>query len=112
MLDVDLNPDSDAVITAWTQTLKIHLMILVTLMLIRGREHINYLVWVLVVSIGYYGLKGGVFTLLHGGENRVYGPPGSVIEENNALALALVTLFPLMYYLTVVSKQTWIRWGL
>jgi len=29
---------------------------------------------------------------------RVYGPPGSFIEDNNALGLALVMTLPLMWY--------------
>lgn len=107
-----LNPDSSSVLDAWKQTLKIHLMLLVTIMLIRGREHIEQLIWVIVVSIGIYGTKGGVFTILSGGSYRVWGPDGTFIGGNNELALALVALIPLMYYLAVTSVKKWIRIGL
>ena len=104
-----LNPDSEGVMYAWRQSLKTHLMLLVTLVLIRGRDQIEKLVWVMVVSIGFFGTKGGYFTIATGGEFRVWGPSGTFIEGNNELALALVALVPLMYYLIVVSKNAWVR---
>lgn len=107
-----INPDTDAVFWTWKQVLKTQLMLLVTLMLLRGREQIIALVWVMVVSIGFYGTKGGMFTLFHGGSFRVWGPADTFIEGNNELALALVTLIPLMYYLIRISTNPWLRRGL
>ena len=46
--------------------------------------------WVMALSIGFFGVKGGIFTVVGGGENMVWGPPGSFIEGNNELALALI----------------------
>ena len=44
------------------------------------------MLWVLVISVGWFGVKGGVFTILTGGVHRVYGPPGgSFISDNNAI---------------------------
>jgi len=102
----------DSVYAEWLQVVKTHLMLLVTLMLIRGREQINQLVWVIVVSIGYFGLKGGIWTVLTGGGERVYGPPGGVIDGNNELAVALVMLLPLVYYLTTTTSRKLVRYAL
>ena len=107
-----LNPDTEGVMYVWKQVLKTQLMLLVTLMLIRGREHIDQLIWVIVVSLGFFGVKGGIFTLLNGGNFRVWGPADSFIEGNNELALALVALIPLMYYLIKVSQNKWVKRGL
>jgi len=104
--------DADSILTAWVRVMKIHLMLLVTLMLIRGREQIEQLIWVLVLSIGFYGVKGGAWTVLTGGGERVWGPAGGVIEGNNELALALVILIPLMYYLFSTTSRKWIKYGL
>lgn len=104
-----LNPDIDSVIYSWVQSLKIFLMLFVTLMLIRGRKQIEQLIWVMVVSIGYFGTKGGIFTITTGGSFRVWGPPGTFIEGNNELALALVTCIPLMYYLSTTTASKWLR---
>lgn len=102
----------DAVYAAWLRMVKIHLMLIVTLMLIHTRARIDQLVWVIVLSIGFYGVKGGIYTLLGGGAGRVWGPPGGVIEGNNELALALVMIIPLMYYLMTTSTRNWVRFGL
>jgi probable O-glycosylation ligase (exosortase A-associated) len=60
-------------------------------------------VWILVIALGYYAVKGGGFVLLTGGSHHVYGPVNTMIEDNNALGLALVMLLPLLNYLRVTS---------
>ena len=87
--------------------LKIQLPILLTLMLFYNRERIEQLLWVIVISLGYFGTKGGVFTLLTGGGFRVYGPPSSFVEENNALAVTTLMVIPLMVYLRNTLTKKW-----
>jgi len=99
----------ELVFERWVFVLKIHLMLLVTMMLIRGREQIERLVWVVTLSIGFYGVKGGVWTVLGGGSGRVWGPTGSMIDGNNELGLALVMLIPFMYFLHQVSVKRLVR---
>jgi probable O-glycosylation ligase (exosortase A-associated) len=99
----------DNVYGAWLQVTKIQLMLLLTMMLIRDRRDIDQLIWVLVIAIGYFGFKGGIWIILTGGGERVWGPPGSFIEGNNEIGVALVMTLPLMYYLSVTVKtSTWI----
>jgi putative inorganic carbon (HCO3(-)) transporter len=97
----------------WIEVLKVFLFVLVSAMVLRTRKHIDWMIWVIVISVGYYGAKGGAFTLLTGGGGRVYGPPGdSFLSDNNAISVALIMVIPLMYYLRGESKSTWIRHGL
>ncbi len=91
---------------------KILIMVFATLMLVNNRERMHWLVWVIVVSLGFYGLKGGVFTILTGGVNHVLGPSGSFIGDNNALALALSMTVPFMRYLQLHTTKKYIRIGL
>jgi len=70
------------------------------------------LMWVLVGSVAFYAVKGGLFTLATGGEHRVWGPPGSFIEENNSLALATIMVIPLLRYLQLQATNRWIRYAL
>ena len=88
------------------------LITFVTLMLMTDQDRINKLIWVIVGSIGFYCVKGGVFTVLTGGVYRVYGPWGSFIEENNSLALATLMIIPLMMYLHKLTENKWIKYGL
>jgi len=99
--------DMTEVLAAATRAMKIHLMIMVTMLVINDRQKISQLIWVMALSIGYYGIKGGVWTVLTGGANRVWGPPGGVIEGNNELAVALVMIVPLFYFLYKVSAGRW-----
>lgn len=96
----------------WNKVMKIMLMSFVIMMVIRTRHDIVRLVWVLVGSIGYYGVKGGIFTIRSGGTERVWGPEETFIGDNNALALALIITIPLMYYLQQNTDKRWVRHGL
>jgi probable O-glycosylation ligase (exosortase A-associated) len=91
------------------RVLKTMMMTLVMAMLIKERRQIDYLIWALVLSLGYYGVKGGIFTVLSGGGSIVWGPSGSYIEGNNEVALAFITIIPMMYYLLLVSENKWVR---
>ena len=91
---------------------KIQLMLFVTMMLVRGRRDIERLIWIVTFSIGFYGIKGGIWTVLTGGANRVYGPQGSFFEDNNGLAVALVMIAPFVYYLYQTAKRRWLRQAL
>ncbi len=71
------------------------LMAFVTMMIMVDRKRIEMYVWAIVVSLGFFGIKGGVYTIVTLGGDRVFGLPNSFIEDNNALALALLMLIPL-----------------
>ena len=87
-------------------------MLFVTMMLVRGREQIATLVWVVILSVGFYGVKGGLFTIVTGGSSRVWGPANSLLEGNNELGVALILVMPFMYFLYQTTVSRWIRRGL
>ena len=87
-------------------------MIFLTLILMRSEKRFLALIWVIVVSIGFYTVKGGVFTLMTGGQDMVWGPPGSMIHGNNELAVAALMVIPLMRYLALATNNKWIRLAL
>lgn len=100
---------------SWEQlskVLKIQLMTIVALLALKERKHIELFIWVNVLSIGFYGFKGGLFTISTGGGGRVSGPAGGFIEGNNELAVALVMVIPLMNFLRLHSSSFWVRQGL
>lgn len=102
----------DVAIPEWDRAMKIQLMAFVTLIVVNTRERLHALVWAIAAALGFFGIKGGLFTIATGGENMVWGPPDSFISGNNSLALALVMAFPLMRYLQLNTEQRWIRLGL
>jgi putative inorganic carbon (hco3(-)) transporter len=104
--------DFDSSYYLWNRVMKIDLMVLVAMVVLYSRRHIITLTWVLVGSIGFYGVKGGLFTIATGGSYRVWGPTGSYIEGNNEIALALVMIIPLMRFLQLHVTSVWIKRGL
>lgn len=94
------------------KVVKIQILTFMTLLMLTSRERVHILVWAIVVSLGFYGIKGGIFTIIHGGVHRVQGPQGSFIGGNNEMALALVMTIPLMRYLQLHEASWWIRRGL
>jgi probable O-glycosylation ligase (exosortase A-associated) len=100
---------------AWLQmekVVKIQLMIFLTPLVINTRQRLHILVWVIVLSLGFYGVKGGIFTIVTGGAHRVQGPYGSFIGGNNEMALALLMTVPLMRYLQLNERHHLVRLGL
>jgi len=93
----------------WDRAMKIQLFTLITILLMGQKERLNALVWVIVISLGFYGTKGGLFSILTGGQYLVLGPEGSFITGNNSLGLALVMTVPLMWYLRLQSEHIWTR---
>lgn len=96
----------------WSRWWKVNLVSLITLLIMKGRERLHMLVWVIVFSLGFYGVKGGIFSISTGGHYMVIGPPGSFIDDNTNLGLALIMTLPLMRYLQLEAKKTWVSWGL
>ncbi|WP_082532570.1 putative O-glycosylation ligase, exosortase A system-associated [Pelomonas sp. Root1237] len=93
----------------WSRVMKIDLMILVTMVLLHSKRHMMLLTWVLVASIGFFGVKGGAFTVLTGGSYKVWGPENTYIEGNNEIALAIVIVIPLMRFLQMQMKAKWAK---
>jgi putative inorganic carbon (hco3(-)) transporter len=96
----------------WESLMKTLLMAFLIPMLFHKKEDLRLLTWVLALSIAYYGTKGGIWTLATGGAARVYGPAGSYIEDNNAVAVAIVMIVPMLRFLQLTSKHRYVRWSL
>ena len=94
------------------RNLKTIVLVVAVTILATTRLRLQAVIWVMVISIGYYAVKGGGFVLLTGGGGHVYGPPNSMIADNNSMGLALVVAFPLMDYLRMTSARPIVHWPL
>ncbi|MCV2886040.1 putative O-glycosylation ligase, exosortase A system-associated [Aestuariibacter sp. AA17] len=88
---------------------KIQLGITLLLFLMQGERKIKLMVLVITLSTAFYGIKGGIFTALTGGNFRVWGPPDSFIEGNNELAVALLMTIPLLFFMFMQASNKWIK---
>lgn len=83
------------------RAVKIQIGTFLALLLLYKREHVVVLMWVIALSIGFYAVKGGLYTIATLGSGRVWGPLDSFIKDNNAFALATVMSIPVWAFLSV-----------
>ena len=95
----------------WGMVIKELLFVLVTIGLTTNRVRAHALLWVMAVSIGFYGLYGGIGSIFHGGGATVYGPEDTAIYNNNDIGAGLLVALPLMNYVRMQSARMWIRLG-
>jgi putative inorganic carbon (HCO3(-)) transporter len=94
------------------QICKILLMTMLMIWLVSSRDRFRYLFLVTAFSFGFFAIKGTVFGLITSGQFRVYGPPDSFIEDNNALGLAFNMTLPIFYFMARTEQKKWVRWFL
>lgn len=93
----------------WDRVMRIFAMVFIAFLLLTNKTRIHAMAWTIVISLGFYGVKGGLFTITQAGHAIVYGPPDTVYADNNHLALATVTLMPLVFYLMRYTRRGWLR---
>jgi probable O-glycosylation ligase (exosortase A-associated) len=96
-------------IDMWLRVVKTLVMTLVALAVVRTEKQVRILLWIFVLSVAFFGIKGGIFTIVNGGEFLVWGPPNTHIEDNNSISIALVMMIPLMAFLAFDSKRRLIK---
>lgn len=96
----------------WSRAWKVVAMAVLAGVLTTNVVRLQSLMWVVVLSLGYYGVKGGIFTLVSGGHDHVLGPGNTMIMDNNSLAGALIMILPIMNYLRTSSELRLVRVGL
>jgi probable O-glycosylation ligase (exosortase A-associated) len=96
----------------WNRVMKTMVMIALTVMTVRTVRDVNALVATVALSLGFWGLKSGMFTIATGGGRGMLGPAGSFITDNNTFALAMVMTVPLLVYLVSQAQIKWIRYAL
>jgi putative inorganic carbon (HCO3(-)) transporter len=96
----------------WDQTWKIFFLGILISAMATNQIRVEAIIWTAAISILYYGIKGGVFTILTGGNFKVFGPDNSIIGDNNQLALALLMIMPLLEHLRTNAQSRILSLGL
>jgi probable O-glycosylation ligase (exosortase A-associated) len=92
--------------------MRVMIFVLLCAIVITTKVRIHALVWILCISIGFYAVKAGLFTIATGGSYRTFGPEATVINDNNHFAAAIIFILPLLNYLRMQSASSWLRIGL
>lgn len=101
--------DPDFSFTLWDRTEKSLLLALFVIIMTTTLVRAHALVWIIAISLGYYAATGVGWIL--GGGGHVTGPQDSMIADNNALGVALVSIIPLLVYLGRTSANKFVAMG-
>lgn len=96
--------DVDMAYIRWIIFTKILMLAFLIFAMLNTERRIHTFLKVFVLSIGFYGIKGGLFTLLTGGGYNVKGPINSFFRDENAMAMTLIMTFPFMLYFISHAK--------
>lgn len=88
---------------------KIVIIALFTSTVVRTREHLRVLIWVIAGSFAFYGVKSGVWGILTGGQTAILRGPGGMLQDNNDFSLALCMAVPILLHVGLSEKNELLR---
>lgn len=86
------------------------LMVFVSLMLVIDSRRLRMWYWVTAGIFAFFALKSAVFGVLTSGQYKIYGPPDSMIADNNDFGLALNMALPMFVCLARTETSQRLRW--
>jgi probable O-glycosylation ligase (exosortase A-associated) len=100
--------------TEWIKLVKIVALFLFILLIIDKKLHIDFFLWSLIFSVGFFAAVEGLKYIASGGGHHIEGLRGHILQDNNQLALAFAMLLPICFYtLGEYGKKSWIlKFGL
>jgi len=93
----------------WDFVSKVLLMTVVTMAILTSFDRLRKLVLVVAGCFGFMVAKSLPFMIATGGAYRLYGPPNSMIADNNDFGLALDMTLPLFFFLARTESSRWVR---
>lgn len=84
-------------VSRYTELLKIMIVAMMTSSMCDTKERLQALLWTVGLSLGFFGIKAGLWSLATGGE--VLQGPGGMMTDNNDFSLALCMNLPILFYL-------------
>lgn len=96
----------------FTHIFPIFVHFILIMICINSKDRLHAFIWIIVASLGWHGTKMGLVTIVEGGSpasSVAYGPLGTLIQDRNHFALAMVMLLPILFYLYIVSKSKIMR---
>ena len=83
----------------WARFSKIILLFVFVVLVAEKKLHIDFILWCVVFSVGFYACVEGLKFLATGGHHRIAGMEGHVLGDRNELSIAFVMTLPICYYL-------------
>jgi probable O-glycosylation ligase (exosortase A-associated) len=97
------SPDAQ-VFTKYVEYIKIVGVAIFTTAVVRDKGHLRVLVWVIALSLGFYGVKTGLWVIATGGGKILQGP-GGMLADNNDFAMAMAMAVPMLFQLGMCETE-------
>ena len=91
------NPD--VALEYWIRFFKVFMLFVFVILTIKDKLHVDFVLWCLVLSVGFYANLEALKFLVSGGGHKIAGMSGHVLGDRNELSLAFVMTLPICYYL-------------
>ena len=108
-LSTYFSPGQASSMETLTSFIKVLALVLMVNFLLYKKSRLIAFIGIIVLSIGYWGIKGGL-TLIGGG-GVFTGPEKSMIGDRNHLALAVALSIPLMNFFRIHLANRWLSLG-
>lgn len=83
----------------WNRFFKVVLLFVFVVLIMDKKLHIDFFLWCVVLSIGFYGSLEALKFVASGGGHKIAGFVGHVLGDRNELALSFVMTLPICLYL-------------
>ena len=83
----------------WSRFAKVFLLFVFVLLVVEKKLHVDFVLWCMVLSVGFYGCLEALKFVASGGGHKIEGFSGHVLGDRNELALAFVMTLPICSYL-------------
>lgn len=92
---------SEVAMEHWIRFAKVVALFFFLIYIFNKKEHIDFFLWCLVFSLGFFGFIEGLKFIASGGGHKIEGMQGHALGDRNELSLAIVMFIPLCSYLMV-----------
>ncbi|MCP3920332.1 MAG: putative O-glycosylation ligase, exosortase A system-associated [bacterium] len=96
----------------YIEFIKIIAIAVFTTALIRTKEHLRVMVWVIALCFGFYGVKNGIAAVVRLGRLHIIRGPGGMLADNNDFGLAMVMAVPMLLHLGLSERRKILRRGM
>lgn len=90
---------SDYVWEIWSRFAKVIALFVFVLLIIEQKLHIDFFLWCIVLSVGFFAGLEGLKYIASGGGHHIEGMTGHVLGDRNELSIAMAMLLPICFYL-------------
>ncbi|HED65608.1 MAG TPA: putative O-glycosylation ligase, exosortase A system-associated [Planctomycetes bacterium] len=91
-------------VNAYLEFVKIIAIALFTTGMVYNRERLRILLWVIALSLGFYGVKTGIGGIVSLGAPVLVGP-GGLLADNNDFSMAMAMAVPMLFQLGMVERR-------